>query len=132
MEEQENAFGIKYKINENGSYRIKARKWNDKIFYNIPLRQKLVDGTVEEFDRQIRFSECEPPEDGDYIKILYGFESNYRNPRDKYNWITTIVVRRYEKVDPPEQVTQEAIEEYNQKMAESSEEIVITGDDLPF
>lgn len=130
QEESKFPKGLIYKINENGIYKVKAKQWGDKVFYNICLTQKKYDGTKLIFYRQLSFYNCEPPENDDYIKIISGFESGYFSSKDPHAWITTLVVTEYEKVENPEVTKNEAISQYNATQSENV--IEITPNDLPF
>lgn len=120
--------GINYKINENGVYKVTCKTWNGKTFYNIPLQQRKYDGTTEVFNRSVSFSGCEPPKNGEYIKILTGFESNYQSKKDPYAWITTIVIQNYEISEYQE----DALAKYQEQAPEQYESIEIKSEDLPF
>jgi len=126
-EKKEYPKGISYKINEHGKYFIKAKEWNGKIFYNVRIPQTYADGTKCEFERQLRFINCQPPQNGDLIKIISGFESNYINSKDRYNCITCICVTEYEKLENIE----EAYAQFNERIADTND-IEITDEDLPF
>lgn len=120
--------GISYKVNENGKYYISAKEWNGKTFYNTKITQKNADGTSVEFQRQLRFIKCEPPKNGDCIKIISGFESNYANTKDQYNCITVICVTEYEIVN--EVKVEDAFAEYNEQI--SGNDIQVDESQLPF
>ena len=122
--------GINYKINENGSYYVITKEWNGKTFYNVKIQQTNVDGTKSEFSRQLRFIKCEPPQDGDKIKILSGFESNYVNSKDPYNCITCICVTDWQLAETIEKEKNDAINKYNNSV--ETEDIVIRDSDFPF
>lgn len=132
MEEQQNEYtGISYKVNCRKSYKINATTYEGKTFYNIPLVQKKYNGGDETFNRRVNFSKCDPPEDGQFIRILSGFESDYQNPRDKYNWIPVIIITAYEIAEDPKIEAEKAIEEFKQQV-EQTDDIIVTADDLPF
>ena len=130
MQDKEQPKGIRYKINENGFYYVYAREWNGKTFYNVKIQQTNPDGTKTEFFRQLKFVKCEPPHNGDRIKIISGFESNYANNKDPYNCITCICVTEWQLESITKSETSETITEYNKNV--DTNDIVITSDDLPF
>jgi len=130
-EKKEYPKGIKYKINENGTYCVSVKEWNDKTYYTVKIKQKRYDGTYDEFNRNLYFNECEPPQNGDYIKIISGYESNYVNKNDRYNCITAIVVNEYELSKPIEEIKSDAFAEYNAKKQEFGDN-EISPDDVPF
>lgn len=131
-EKKEYPKGIKYKINENETYKVDVREWNDSVFYNVKIKQKRYDDTFEEFTRRLYFNGCEPPKNGDIIKIISGYESNYANKKDPYNCITSIVVNEYELSKSKNELQSEAFAEYNAKMQESGGDIIIDESDIPF
>ena len=134
MEEEKKEYprGIKYKINENGAYYVKVKEWNGMTFYTVKLTQRRQDKTEFEFSRNLYFNNCEPPKDGDYIRIISGYENNYANKKDPYNCITTIVVNEWELATTTSEQRQEAITQYQSKIEENSNDIVITDDMMPF
>lgn len=130
MEEKQFPKGILYKIDSEHYYYVSAKTWNDKTYYNVNIQQTNADGTKTEFKRQLRFVKCEPPHNGDRIRIISGFESNYASTRDPYNCITCICVTEWEL----EQVAKDNISEaYNQFNSNNTiEDITITDDMIPF
>lgn len=129
MQEEKKA-GIIYKINEQGIYKIHAKEYNGRTYYNIYFNQTKYDGTKEIFSRQVKFYNCEPPQDEQCIKIKSGFESDYIGTKDKYNPILTVVITDYEIVESPEKVQQEALANYKEKVDGAN--IEITDDMIPF
>lgn len=129
-EEKQHPKGIQYKVDSNHFYYVSAREWNGKTFYNIKIQQTNADGTKTEFNRQLRFIKCEPPQNGDRIKIISGFESNYVNNKDPYNCITCICVTEWELQQVAEEKRQDAYSQFQSNF--SNEDIVITDNDLPF
>lgn len=123
--------GILYKVNELSTYKIITTEWNGRKFYNIALTQKLADNSVAEFRRQLKFIKCDPPENGDTIRIISGFESDYQSPKNKFEWIPVIIVDNYEKVESQKEVQEAAIAEYQSKVNANdiAEDI---GNELPF
>ena len=132
QEEKKYPKGIYYKINENGIYQVNVKVWNEMTFYSVKLVQKKLDNTEYEFSRNLHFNNCEPPKNGDFIRIISGYENNYSNKKDPYNCITTIVVNEWELAQESAEQRQEAITQYQEKMSEASEDIVITDDMIPF
>lgn len=130
MEEKEFPKGIQYKVDSNHYYYVNAREWNGKTFYNIKIQQTNADGTKTEYNRQLRFVKCEPPHNGDRIKIISGFESNYANNKDPYNCITCICVTEWELEQVAQQAQQDAYAQFQQNNV--ADDIVITADDIPF
>ena len=86
--------------------------------------------TKTKFYRSIRFVKCQPPQDGDIIRIKKGFEDNYLNPKDKYNDVVVIVVMDYEIVDNQVVNEEKAYEKFQQITKEN--EMEEQTEDLPF
>lgn len=125
-EQTEQQKGITYKINTSHHYSIKTMEYGDKIFYSVSLAKTNYDKTKMFYNRQLRFVKCEPPEAGDVIRIISGFEDAYFGKLDKYNAIPVYCITEYEVVTP----SAEAFTEYNNTMAEN--EAIISDEDLPF
>ena len=130
MEEKGFPKGIQYKIDSEHFYTIMANVWNGKTFYNVKIFQTNIDNTKTEFKRQLRFIKCEPPKNGDNIRIISGFESVYVNNKDPYNPISCICVTEWELQETVEEKKQEAYNQFQNSV--SDEDIVITDDDMPF
>lgn len=124
--EEEKPKGISYRVNCDWHYPVKAKTFGDKVFYSISLQKTNYDKTKMYYTRQLRFVKCDPPEDGDVIRIISGFEDVYFGKLDKYNAIPVICVTEYEIV----QTSAEAIAEYNKAIEEN--QVTITDEDLPF
>lgn len=129
MEEQKEPF-IGYKVDCKHSYKVWKNETNGKVFYKVAMKKKNYDNTETIFYRQLRFVKCQAPENGDIIKIKYGFEDLYVNEKDKYNPITVIVVMDYEKVDNQVVNEEKAYEKFQQITKENEMEEI--SQDLPF
>lgn len=129
MEEQKEPF-IGYKVDCKHSYKVYVNQTNGKTFYKVAMKKKNYDNTETIFYRQLRFVKCQPPENGDIIKIKCGFEDLYVNEKDKYNPITVIVVMDYELVEN-EVVNQEKAYDKFQKITKENE-MEASDEDLPF
>lgn len=129
MEEQKEPY-IGYKIDTKHSYKVYVNQANGKTFYKVLVKKKNYDGTETNFYKQLRFVKCEPPENEDIIKILYGFEDLYVNEKDKYNAISVIVVMEYEKVENEVVNQEKAYDKFQQNLKENEEEV--QSEDLPF
>lgn len=125
-EQQEQQKGITYKINTSHHYAIKTMQYGDKTFYSVSLAKTNYDKTKMYYNRQLRFVKCEPPEAGDVIKIISGFEDAYFGKLDKYNAIPVFCITEYEVVQP----ASDALEEYHNTLSEN--DTIITDEDLPF
>lgn len=110
MEEQESHIG--YKIDTIHTYRVYKTESNGKVYYKVQVTKKNYDGTTQKFYKQFRFVKCQPPENGEIIKIKKAFEDLYVNQKDPYNAISVIVVQEYELV----QANEDAFDEYQQAL----------------
>ena len=112
MEEQEY---IGYKIDTKHTYKVYKSEANGKAFYKVQVTKKNYDGTNQKFYKQLRFVKCQPPENGEVIRIKKAFEDLYANQKDPYNAISVIVVQEYEMT----QANEDAYGEYQQALTES-------------
>lgn len=119
MENQEQY--ISYKINTRNTYIVYVQEINGHRYYKVQVKKKNYDGTQTNFYKQLRFAKCEPPVNGDIIRITKGFEDLYENSKDKYNPISVIVVLEYEKQENKEQQEKEAYESYQNTLNENEE-----------
>ena len=134
MEEQEEYY-IGYKIDTKHSYKVYVNESNGKKFYKVQIKKKNVDDTEISFYKQLRFAKCNPPENGEIIKIHKGFEDLYVNNIDKYNPISVIVVMEYEKVDNDVVNQEKAYEKYKKAVSEDENDKSVpqvNDEDLPF
>ena len=131
MEEEQEVGQINYKIDGKHTYKVYKNEVNGKTYYKVAMKKKNYDNTETIFYRQLRFvKNCTPPENGEIIKILSGFEDLYVNNKDPYNPITVIVVQDYIKIDN-EVVNQEKAYEKFQQITKENEAEEQT-EDLPF
>lgn len=112
MEEQEY---IGYKIDTKHTYKVYRSEANGKTFYKVQVTKKNYDGTNQKFYKQLRFVKCQPPENGEIIRIKKGFEDLYSNQKDPYNAISVVVVQEYETTQPVE----DAYGDYQQALNEN-------------
>jgi len=132
MQEKERPY-IGYKINTNHTYKVYVNESNGKKYYKVQIKKKNYDGTENSFYKQLRFVKCTPPENGDIIKIIYGFEDLYVNNIDKYNPISVIVIMEYENVENEVVNQEKAYNKFQQILNENeNEEINIDDNELPF
>lgn len=130
MDNNEEQGFIGYKINPKSTYKVYVNEVNGKRYYKVAMKKKNYDDTETIFYRQLRFAKsCTPPENGEIIKILSGFEDLYVNNKDPYNPITVIVVQDYMKVDNQVVNEEKAYEKFQQNLKESEMEQT---EDLPF
>lgn len=115
MEEQVERY-ISYKIDTRHTYKVYVNSAGGKNFYKVCVKKKNYDGTETKFYKQLKFVQCEPPEDGEIIKIKRAFEDLYVNSKDKYNAISVIAVMDYEKVENDVVAEQQAYEDYRENL----------------
>lgn len=131
MEEEQEQGHIGYKIDGKHTYKVYKNEVNGKTYYKVVMKKKNYDNTETIFYRQLRFvKSCTPPENGEIIKILSGFEDLYVNNKDPYNPITVIVVQDYIKIDNEVVNQEKAYEKFQQITKENELEEV--SQDLPF
>ena len=120
---------ITYKINTKFTYKVYRQEANGRLFYKVQVKKKNYNSEPTIFYKQLAFANCEPPENGEIIKIISGFEDLYASKRDPHNPISVIVVTEYEKINN-EEVNQEKAYEKFQKITKENEQ----GDslDIPF
>ena len=112
---------IGYKIDTKHSYKVYVSEANGKRFYKVQIQKKNYDGTKVNFYKNLRFVKCEPPQDGEIIRIKKGFEDLYSNNKDPYNAISVIVVMDYELVDNDVVRDKQAYETYQERLSENEE-----------
>lgn len=116
---------IGYKIDTQHSYKVYVSEANGKRFYKVQIQKKNADGTKVNFYKNLRFVKCNPPENGEIIKIKKAFEDLYANNKDPYNAISVIVVMDYEIVDNDYMRDKQAYETYQERLSENEEEVNI-------
>ena len=127
MEEQVEGY-ISYKIDTKHTYKVYVNSAGGKTFYKVCVKKKNYDGTETKFYKQLKFVQCDPPEDGEIIKINRAFEDLYVNSKDKYNAISVIAIMDYEKVDNDVVAEQQAYEDYRENL----NSMEVSDEDLPF
>lgn len=130
MEEKTEEY-ISYRINTYNKYTVFKSSYRGKDFYKIYFEKKNQDGSKTRIYRNIKFVNCEPPEDRDLIRIRKAFEDNYIDPRNKYNDVCVIVVMDYELFKDEEKLKEEAFENFHRTI-EENEDFNIGEDSLPF
>ena len=135
MEQEKKIF---YKIVEGKKYRVFKKRFNDNVFYNIQVTQKMYDGTVKKWYRPVTFKkgvELDDP-DGNGIDIIIrcAYENLRENKKDEYNPITTLMVTDFELVERQEQIEAAAYKNYQENLNNEEEDgyVSISESDLPF
>ena len=118
---------IGYKIDTKHSYKVYVSEANGKKFYKVQVQKKNVDNTKTNFYKNLRFVKCNPPENGEIIRIKKAFEDLYANTKDPYNAISVIVVMDYELVDNDVVREQQAYETYQERLNENEEVEIDSG-----
>ena len=116
---------IGYKIDTEHSYKVYVNEVHGTKYYKVQVQKKNADNTKTNFYKNLRFVKCEPPTDGEIIKIKKAFEDLYANSKDPYNAISVIVVMDYEKVDNDYVRDKQAYETYQERLSENEEEVYI-------
>ena len=109
FEQQEENIG--YKIVAGKEYTIKRQEYNGSVFYKIPVYKTHQDNTTQEGLKNVRFEGGADLIDKTRIKIISAFEDFYQ--KDKFNTIFTLVIRKYEITSQPEEVINQAYNEFN-------------------
>lgn len=112
---------IGYKIDTEHSYKVYVSETNGKKFYKVQVQKKNYDGTKVNFYKNLRFVKCNPPENGEIIRIKKAFEDLYANTKDPYNAISVIVVMDYELENNDIVREQQAYETYQERLNANEE-----------
>lgn len=117
MEEKEPK--IYHKIEPGKKYRVWKNTVNDIDYYRIGFTQKNYEGSSQQFYESIQFKKgVEIPNQTDII-IHEAYENVRKNPKDPYNAIFYLVVTEFEMVQTQEQITETALNEYNETIEEN-------------
>lgn len=127
MEEQVERY-ISYKIDTRHTYKVYVNSAGGKTFYKVCVKKKNYDGTESKFYKQLKFVQCDPPQDGEIIRINSAFEDLYVNSKDKYNAISVIAIMDYEKVENDVVAEHQAYEDYRENL----NSMEVSDEDLPF
>ena len=104
---------IYHKIEPGKKYRVWKKTYNDVDYYKIKVQQKNYDKTVDTFYQEIHFKKnVSVPNETDII-IKEAFENCRKNPKDTFNPIFYLVITDFEKVENQEQITKDALDEFN-------------------
>ena len=122
---------ISYKINTHNKYIVYKSSFGGKDFYKIYFEKKNQDGSKIKIYRQLKFVNCEPPNDRDVIRIKKGFEDNYIDPKNKYNDVCIIAVQDYEIFKDEEKMKKEALDNFHRAI-EENEDLDFGEEELPF
>lgn len=135
--EEENYIG--YKIDTKHTYKVYTNESNGNRFYQVQIKKKNYDGSELSVYKQLRFVKCNPPENGEIIKIHKGFEDLYIKKGDRYNPISIVVVTEYELVNNKVVNEEKAYNKYQETIGKDtydfnfdSETNSIIDSELPF
>lgn len=122
---------INYRINTHNRYIVYKTSYSGNDYYKIYFEKKNKDGSKFRIYRNLKFVNCTPPENGDTIRIIRGFEDNYIDPKNKYNDVCIIVVQEYEIFKNEEKLKEDAFQNFHRTIED--EELNGLGEEsLPF
>ena len=122
--------GLNYKIDTEHNYMVWKQEYGGRTFYKIQIQKRNYDNSRTNYYKEIKFAQCQAPENGDLIKIISGFEDVRMNNKDKYNPVWTLVITEYEKIVDKEASQKQALDKYQSLLAEESKQNF--DEDLPF
>ena len=128
MEEKDEEY-ISYRINTHNKYIVYKSSYGGKDFYKIYFEKKNQDGSKVKIYRNLKFVNCEPPQDKETIRITKAFEDNYIDPKNKYNDVCVICVMDYEKFVDEEKLKEQAFADFHRTMDENE---IMDMEGLPF
>ena len=131
MDNEEKEEYISYRINTYNKYTVYKSSYGGKDYYKIYFEKKNQDGSKTKIYRNLKFVNCEPPEDRDVIRIIKAFEDNYIDPKNKYNDVCVLCVMDYETFKDEDKLKEEAFNNFHRTI-EENEELNIDNESLPF
>lgn len=131
MEKEENEEYISYRVNTYNKYTVFKSSYGGKDYFKIFFEKKNQDGSKVKIYRNLKFVNCEPPQDRDVIRIKKAFEDNYIDPKNKYNDVCILCVMDYEIFKNEEKMKEEAFENFHRTI-EENEDFEIGDESLPF
>lgn len=119
QEEKEEQYVIHHKIEPGRKYRVWKNTVNDVDYYRIGFTQKNYDGTSSQHYESVVFKKgVSLPNQSDII-IKEAYENVRTNPKDSYNPIHYLNITEFELQQSQEQITEAALNEYNETIEES-------------
>lgn len=112
------------KIEAGKKYRVFRNDVGENAYYRISISQTKVDGSKERFYEKVTFKKGVVLDNQTDIIIKKAYENVMANTKDEYNPIFYLFITDFDIVERQEQIEQQALREFNNKMDES--------DDLPF
>lgn len=131
MNKAENEEYISYRINTSNKYMVFKSSFGGKDYYKICFEKKNQDDSKTKIYRNLKFINCEPPRDRDFIRIKKAFEDNYIDPKNRYNDVCILCVMDYEIFKDEEKLREEALENFHRTI-EENEKIYTEDEELPF
>ena len=130
MEENKDEY-VAYRINTKTHYKVFVNEYAGNKFYKIYFEKKTKNGNRLKIYRTLKFVQCEPPLNGEIIRIKKAFEDNYIDPKNPYNDVCIIVVQDYEKISNDKVEENQAYEKFQETLV-SNERDNFDIDNLPF
>ena len=124
MEEEQKEY-ITGLFNNKANYMVFVQVYKDKTFYKTQISKKTADGQIIKAYVPIRFVNCEPVINGTLIRLKNAKVDWYKNPKDTWNIVPSLVIFNYEITADSNIVTQQVVNEYNSTAD-------IDDDSLPF
>lgn len=122
---------ISYRINTHTKYIVYKTSYGGRDYYKISFEKKCPNGSKIKIYRNLKFVNCIPPENGDFIRITKAFEDNYIDPKNKYNDVCIIVVQEYESFKNEEKMREDAYKNFHRAI-EDGELYGLGEESLPF
>lgn len=129
--QEKKEYSIGYKVDCKHLYKVFKNEIDGVVYYKTLVKKKNSDGTETNYYKNLKFAKCSPPNNGEIIKIHYGFEDIYPNKKDKYNPVSVIVVLEYEKMFQKVDTKTKAFDEYKNIMENKNDDSEFDAD-LPF
>ena len=120
---------ISWRINTHNKYIVYKTSFGGKDYYKIYFKKKNQDGKEIKIYRNLKFVNCDPPEDKDIIRIKKAFEDNYIDPKNNYNDVCVLCVQEYEVFKDEEKMKQEAFQNFHRTIEENED---FEEENLPF
>lgn len=111
---------IFHKIEAGKKYRVWKKTVNDINYYSIQATQKNYDDTTDKFYLAVQFKKGVELMNETDIIIHCAYENLRKNPKDPYNPMYYLLITDFEVVERQEQITQQALNDYNEAINEIS------------
>ena len=111
--EEENKEYITGLFNLKMNYMIFSQVYKERTFYKVQVSKKQADGQIIKAYVPVRFVNCQPVINGTLIRLKNAKVDWYKNPKDTWNIIPSLVIFNYEVIADSNIVTQQVVNEYN-------------------